>query len=685
MNSTTWNRIVLGISLLGFILIYLHAVADFSATFSSPVHIGHSAQSTLLTVFLLGAGYFIYQLFSGIEFFNIEELLGYIIIVGLLALLFSVLPDMLIWGGIGWASTGTFELIYYALSVLFILFYFYLCFILFHRLTQVRQSTWGRRFWYFLITVIVLSSVFNYFNFERNNPFAIAFCIVAGLALLLHFIRLNWIALLSTRVKVYTIVLIAIVVLISLGLTQKLYKFPLAVELGVDLSGNMFLVILLAFVNGYGLFSLAALLFNMPIASVMDKKHTELEGFREISKVIEDNSSQEEILKLLFKRCLESTQAAGGWIVVIDPKEKAEAKLLQEGISDKDLKRIYLSISGNRRHFSIDVETNYLYIKDFRQDRFLKNHDVSYRSMVIFPITINQMPVAKLYLLKNYQNGFDEYSIDLILSYVVQTKLSIYNANLLHQTLESERLKKDLEIGKSQQKRLLPGEFPAFAHVEIAALSVPAEEVGGDYYDFYNLPDGRTAFIIADVSGKGTLAAFHVAEMKGIFQSLVLMNPDPAVFLQKANEAVSSCFDKGMFITLIYIIFNWETSEAIYSRAGHCPLVYFCKEKNEVSVLDDEGLGLGIVRTDDYIGLISQQLFKFRPGDLIVLHTDGILEARNEQNMEEFGLERLKGVVRSYNYMPVQELLQTIVKQVDSFTAGAPKHDDLSLMVFKIK
>lgn len=685
VNHTLRNRIVLGGSLLAFLLIFLHEMAGIRNGFSGFVHLGDFSQSLLLSFFLLGSGYFIYRLFSNIEFFNVEELLGYLILVGLLTLLFNVLPEMLIWGGVNWNPHGYLELIYYSLALLSILFYIYLGSVLFLRLTKVQHSKWGRRTWYFLLSILICSLGFNFFDIDPNNTLYWIFLGFAACALFLHFIRLTWIALLSSRVKLYTIALMLVVVLISLGITQKLYNYPLASYMGITLPANTFLLITIGFVNGYGLFSLAALLFNLPIAAVMDEKHTELEGFREISKVIEENSNQQEILKLLFKRSLENTHASGGWIAEIDPKEQAESILMQQGIHDKDLKRLYLSLSSNRRHFSIDVETNYLYIKDFRQDKFLKNHDIQYRSMVIFPITINHMPIAKLYLAKPFANGFDEYAIDLVLSYVVQTKLSIYNANLLRQTLESERMKKDLEIGKSQQKRLLPDCFPTFDQADIAAMSIPAEEVGGDYYDYYELNGNRTAFIMADVSGKGTLAAFHVAEMKGIFQSLVLQNLEPAEFLIKSNQAVSRCFDKGMFITLIYIIFNWEKQEAIYARAGHCPVIFFDKEANKVSTLQDEGLGLGILRNENYDTLVTQQRVKYKKGDLLILLTDGVLEARNEKKNEEFGMDRLLAAVRSYNYMPVNDLLKTIIKQTDQFAEGTEKHDDLSLLIFKMK
>src|SRR5690606_11285792 len=117
-----------------------------------------------------------------------------------------------------------------------------------------------------------------------------------------------------------------------------------------------------------------------------------------------------------------------------------------------------------------------------------------------------------------------------------QAALTLDNARLLSERLEKERLARELAIARGVQRRLLPQQLPRLPGLQIVASSVPAQEVGGDYYDLLQLDDHRLAFIVADVAGKGTSAAFYMAELQGIFRALSPLNPDPVVFLTQANQ-----------------------------------------------------------------------------------------------------------------------------------------------------
>jgi len=324
-----------------------------------------------------------------------------------------------------------------------------------------------------------------------------------------------------------------------------------------------------------------------------------------------------------------------------------------------------------------------MYLKDFQKDQNLVKHDLDFRSMVVFPVRVKNQVRAELYLLKKIQAGFDEYEIDLAESLIAHASVSLLNNDLLNDAIRAERLKEDLEIGKHVQQRLLPGSFPFEDRVDMAANSLAAEQVGGDYYDFYRIDDHRLGLLIGDVSGKGTAAAFHVAKMKGIFQSLMLQHDGPRQFIVKANTAVSNSFDKGMFITVTYMEVDLEKRKIRYSRGGHCPVLYYRHKEKEASYLEDEGLGLGIRRNGTFEKTISEKRMDYAPGDAICLFTDGLIEARHARSGEEFGYERLKQYFTDYARLPANEIVEKLMNRVEEFTGDKAPMDDISLLVLK--
>ena len=128
------------------------------------------------------------------------------------------------------------------------------------------------------------------------------------------------------------------------------------------------------------------------------------------------------------------------------------------------------------------------------------------------------------------------------------------------------------------QKSLLPTMLEQDQDFDIAAFSESADEVGGDYYDTLRVDKHLISIIIADVSGKGTTAAFHMSQMKGIFHSLAQHDIEPSNFMVQANQALVYCLERGSFISATYFIINTQTKTIRYARAGHCPVLYYCAE-----------------------------------------------------------------------------------------------------------
>jgi serine phosphatase RsbU (regulator of sigma subunit) len=212
-----------------------------------------------------------------------------------------------------------------------------------------------------------------------------------------------------------------------------------------------------------------------------------------------------------------------------------------------------------------------------------------------------------------------------------------------------------LKIAKTVQKSLLPDKLEHDDDFEISAFSESADEVGGDYYDTLRISDHQVGLIIADVSGKGTTAAFHMSQMKGIFHSLAQQALDPKEFMVRANQALKYCLERGSFISATYFVVDSKRKRIFYTRAGHCPVLLYRAGGKKAEYLIDKGTALGMVKGKDYVNFVENNEIAYHQGDIMVLFTDGITEAKDPKG-EEFGLDLLKETILEYNYTGTEEI-----------------------------
>ncbi len=258
--------------------------------------------------------------------------------------------------------------------------------------------------------------------------------------------------------------------------------------------------------------------------------------------------------------------------------------------------------------------------------------------------------------------------------------------DLLRQAEEKKRLEEELRIARAIQMSLLPRGQLVVPGLSISALCVPAREVGGDYYDFFPLGDDRLGVLIADVSGKGTSAALYMAELKGLMLSLSRTCPSPRQLLLTANQIISDNLDSRSFITMMYAVIDLAERTMAYARAGHTPLIYRreCGGEPVVEVLTPDGLVLGL-RIDGgemFERLLTAESRPLDRGDVLLLFTDGISEAMNADS-DLFGEARLAKLVEEHGHLPVDELRERILREIDAFVAGAPQHDDMTMILMK--
>lgn len=247
---------------------------------------------------------------------------------------------------------------------------------------------------------------------------------------------------------------------------------------------------------------------------------------------------------------------------------------------------------------------------------------------------------------------------------------------------ERERLRKEMEIAAKVQLSLLPKEEPKIPGYEIASISIPAVEAGGDYFDFVKLSGSKTGIAIGDVSGKGVGAAIYMTLTKGILQAHAEEDASPKNVLGKVNRLLYKTIEKNSFVSMFYAILNTSSNKILYSRAGHNPGILCSEEGGETKLLFSKGMALGLEEGSIFTSTLVEEEIEIKHGDVFVLYTDGFTEAMNEKH-EQYSEERLINLIKdNRNHLP-KELMNTVLKDVRKFTDNYPQHDDMTMVIVK--
>lgn len=255
--------------------------------------------------------------------------------------------------------------------------------------------------------------------------------------------------------------------------------------------------------------------------------------------------------------------------------------------------------------------------------------------------------------------------------------------DLLREQAEKERLEEELRIARQIQMSLLPQGTVSVPGLRIAALCLPAAEVGGDYYDLLPLSDTRMAVLVADVSGKGTSAALYMAELKGLVLSLSRIYDSPARLLSEANRILSANMDARSFVTMTYALVDTAAGTMRYARAGHNPILQLEAATGRTRVLTPAGIGLGMDPGQRFDAILEEAEVPLKSGDAFLFFTDGLSEAMNA-GAELFGESRLRTLMEQGEALGSEEMKDRILQEIRGFVGDAAQHDDMTLVILRV-
>jgi|GEM_PF-3160222 serine phosphatase RsbU (regulator of sigma subunit) len=244
--------------------------------------------------------------------------------------------------------------------------------------------------------------------------------------------------------------------------------------------------------------------------------------------------------------------------------------------------------------------------------------------------------------------------------------------------LERQRMRQELALAHEIQGALLPKLAPEIAGYELRAHYLPAQELGGDYYDFIELGPHLHGFVVADVSGKGVPGSLGMTMARSTLRTQAAIHLRPDEVLRRTNAALLPDLRAGMFITLFYAVLDPANHRLACVNGGHQPALHV--RGGTVTEVGGQGMALGLAPSPQYFA--QQEVLALQAGDLLLLYTDGVTEAMDPQD-QEYGLDRLMGSLLRHAAGPLDALLPGLLKDLAAFTGSAPQSDDITLLALR--
>lgn len=281
-----------------------------------------------------------------------------------------------------------------------------------------------------------------------------------------------------------------------------------------------------------------------------------------------------------------------------------------------------------------------------------------------------------LELINKQGDPFEQFDVDLIAGFGQHAAVALDRARLIEELKRTNEMEASLHVAREIQRGFMPQRLPQIPGYEIASWWYPNQAVGGDYCDVLRLADGRLGLIVADVSGHGIGPSLLMASVRSGLRALALERSAADELLRLLARALAPDLQNGRFITMVVVDLDPLAHRVEYANAGHAPALHYAKAADRFSVLEPTGLPLGVLDEPDYG---KAPCLRMEPGDLIVLCTDGIVEAMDLDD-NQFGVGRLQALIRRNAAEPTAQLVERIGEAVSAHYVGENPPDDLTIL-----
>lgn len=419
----------------------------------------------------------------------------------------------------------------------------------------------------------------------------------------------------------------------------------------------------------------------------LKKKVHELSSLHEIGKVLMSTLNEKDLFDSIVRIIADEMQADRVSIMIYANDHDALEIISHHGLDLSPFERTFVSLDRSLAGKSYTdrrlIYTNSLEKSPYAQYRDSERYHTG--GCIIQPLMHGQEIYGVLNISDRQSptgNDFNDDDLRLVATIASQITRSIQNFRLLNEMLEKRSYEKELEITSSIQKSILPTHIQKSAWFDLGVVSEPAKLMGGDFYDLLAFDGDQFVFTVADVSGKSLPAALFMAVTSSIIRTYGREIRMPADVLYKANDLIYQDSQSGMFVTLFYAYFDAVNHALRYSSAGHNEQLIYRHDTRTFEKLGTRGRPLGVVDSQLH-GAFGEGRAFLNEGDILILYTDGVVEAINDRK-EEFGLDRFCEIIADNMLLSSDQLVKKIFRDVKTFAGSEAQYDDFTLMIVKI-
>lgn len=421
-----------------------------------------------------------------------------------------------------------------------------------------------------------------------------------------------------------------------------------------------------------------------------------------IGKAISEKLEMDKVLDFAVRSAVKSTNADGGAVFLVDEFEDVLKVKAVDGDFPPPYQvppKVKLRIKDLANYFQstpipLDktivgecaLTRQAIYIRDTRDDERMSQNaqldQIYIASIILVPLMQGTKVFGVLAVVSRRGNFlFTADHFSQIRTFADYTSLTINSLFTYLQLLEKQEMEREVGIAAEIQGQLLPSQLPRVSSVSLAAFSLPAKGVSGDYYDIINIRKGHILLAVCDVAGKGIPASLVMVMIRTIIH-LVAHQPgmSPSRILDIVNWGIAGKVSLDRFATVALLTYDFAQRRLEYSNAAHHPLLIFRAANSSFETLDTEGIPIGLERKTKY----SQLHTGLQPGDIVVLYTDGIIEAMNDGG-QQYTLESLQQVILANSGLPPERLKRAIIDDMNSFVGKAKQHDDQTFLLMKVE
>ena len=414
----------------------------------------------------------------------------------------------------------------------------------------------------------------------------------------------------------------------------------------------------------------------------LEKRLSALEKVLQITRDMAASSDLEELLGVIIDRSMELLEAERATLFLYDPDRQelfskiaagadeirfpANIGIAGAAVRDKKVINIPDAYADERFNPEIDRRTG------FRTRSILAVPLLDYSGQIV--------GVLEVINKKDDNTGqFNQDDIVLAETLAAQAGVVLQQARLMEHYIQKQRMEQALQIAREIQQGLLPNQDPVVEGFDIAGWSAPADEAGGDVYDFFDLGDGRLTIMLADATGHGVGPALVAAEARAMMRALCCQGVNLSAIISKVNDLLEEDLAQSRFVTCFFGLLDAGKKTISYISAGQGPLLFYEHRSDRFERMLSTGLPLGVIGGTNFDQKVQRRLEK---GDIFAITTDGFFEACNKSG-EMFGMERIEQVVRRYKDLPARDIINHLCQELFEFIEHTRQDDDLTAIIIR--